>query len=213
MRALLVGALAAAALAVAAPAQATVVVRTGEIDELARLQGDLILVAQGQPLSLPDLDALAAQVRAAGIARVTGDVIVDSRAAPIVVNGNRIALTVRPGPLRPLGRRAHVSWTPRPFGWSLLNAVLTVPRGQRSHVTARVRAGNQIAVRGRIAKGSRAVRRAVPVRRPDAFARSQLIVALQRARVQIDANTASGNPAGTLPSAEQVAADPVVAQL
>src|SRR5262249_36830452 len=75
------------------------------------------------PDPLAGLDKLAAQVAASGIRKVSGDVLIDDRLfkqfrvpnqhlliTPIVINDNRIDVTVLP---TQLGQRARVEWRPQ----------------------------------------------------------------------------------------------------
>ena len=132
----------------------TPVVYSGEVGETGILNGDRILIAQGDltmggrrnpdgtiaftdfdhtdanalsgaVLTAPDplggLDDLAQQIAAAGIARVTGEVIVDDRLfaseevrefilTPIIINDNLIDISIVP---QNIGETAAVEWRPQ----------------------------------------------------------------------------------------------------
>jgi D-alanyl-D-alanine carboxypeptidase len=107
----------------------------------------------------------------------------------------------------------RVLWAPKPAGWTLANTATTTARGTSTHLTARMGTGNQIALRGHIARGTKPRHKAVRVRDPASFARTLLIAALARAGIAVDANAATANPASTLPDPATVAAAPVVARV
>ena len=90
-------------------------------------------VKNSNPLAA--LDALATQVKAAGIAEVTGDVMIDDRLfdtyqgfsagpiAPIWVNENVIDITVAP---TKAGEKPDIDWRPKSAAISVENDVTTV---------------------------------------------------------------------------------------
>src|SRR5205085_3927238 len=109
--------------------------------------------------ALAGLDGLAAQVAAANIRRVTGDVLIDARLfaqmpkdeyvlSPIMINDNVIDLTVRPAGV---GQAATVSARPETAAYQVQSAVQTVPAGQPLDLAVESPQPDQIFVHGQIA--------------------------------------------------------------
>ncbi|MBC1260443.1 D-alanyl-D-alanine carboxypeptidase/D-alanyl-D-alanine-endopeptidase [Synechococcus sp. BSF8S] len=91
---------------------------------------------------LQALDALARQVRQAGISQVEGDVVVDDRLfpayrvpngnlliTPILVNENMVDVSVTP---TAVGEPARVDWRPRSAAFQLKSSVRTVAAGEEA---------------------------------------------------------------------------------
>ena len=150
----------------------TPVVYSGELGETGILNGDRILIAQGDltmggrrnpdgtiaftdfdhtdanalsgaVLTAPDplggLDDLAQQIAAAGIARVTGEVIIDDRLfaseevrefilTPIIINDNLIDISIVP---QNVGETAAVEWRPQTGVFEVVSEVETVDEASR----------------------------------------------------------------------------------
>ena len=168
---------------------------------------------------LAGLDDLAQQVAAAGIRRVSGNILIDARLfdqmpkddyvlTPIMINDNVIDITVRPVAV---GQAATVVTRPETAAYDVLSAVQTVAAGQQLELTVESPQPGQIFVRGQIPADTAEALRTFQVTDPPAFARTLFIEALQRQGVTVDALPTGPNPAALLPPsgsytpAEQVA--------
>ncbi|HEY1444665.1 MAG TPA: D-alanyl-D-alanine carboxypeptidase/D-alanyl-D-alanine-endopeptidase [Acidimicrobiales bacterium] len=161
----------------------------------------------GNPLA--GLNQIAAKVRASGITRVNGNVIVDDRLftpydgfpdgeiSPIWVNENLVDALVTPAAL---GQAATVAWRPTTAQYSVASQVTTVDaKGTTSLQITEPTAGNLV-VTGQIAAGTTPTLVVHEVDDPAAFARSAFIEALQQAGVTVAATPAGPNPATMLPA-------------
>ncbi|GAA0316666.1 D-alanyl-D-alanine carboxypeptidase/D-alanyl-D-alanine-endopeptidase [Streptomyces polychromogenes] len=158
---------------------------------------------------LAGIDELARQVRASGITRVDGDVVVDDRLfaadpvldptpTPLIVNDNLIDLLTTPGD-RP-GGAARLDWRPRVAPYRVTSTVRTVAAGGPTAVTVTAdEGGTRIRLSGTIAAGARPLLRTSPVTDPAAFGRTALIEALGRAGVRVGAAATGADPVGRLP--------------
>jgi serine-type D-Ala-D-Ala carboxypeptidase/endopeptidase (penicillin-binding protein 4) len=167
---------------------------------------------------LAGLDALARQVRAAGIRQVTGNVIVDDRLfgmtamnpapTPLMINDNLIDLLTSPsaGP----GAPARLSWRPQVAPYQVTSSVRTVAAGGTTDVAVSTSAdGTRISLSGTIAANAQPVLRVSDITDPAAFGRTAFIEALARAGVSVTATPTGPNPAAQLPRSYQ--GDPRVA--
>ncbi len=157
---------------------------------------------------LAGLDALARQVRRSGITAVHGDVLVDSRLftsspdldpspAPLIVNDNVIDLLTTP---TSAGRPARLDWRPHVAPYRVESSVRTVRAGGRTDISVSASSdGTRIRLTGTIAAGAKPVLRVSPVHDPDAFGRTALIEALDRAGVAVDAPPTGPNRTDRLP--------------
>jgi D-alanyl-D-alanine carboxypeptidase/D-alanyl-D-alanine-endopeptidase (penicillin-binding protein 4) len=157
---------------------------------------------------LAGLDDLARQVAAAGIRRVTGNVLVDARLfdqmpkddyvlSPIMINDNVVDLTVRPAGV---GQAATVTPRPETAAYRVQSAVQTVPAGQALNLTVESPQPGQIVVRGQIPVDMAEALRTFQAADPPAFARTLFVEALQRQGIVVDATPTGPNPAAQLPS-------------
>ncbi|MGW5849790.1 D-alanyl-D-alanine carboxypeptidase/D-alanyl-D-alanine endopeptidase [Streptomyces sp. NPDC055254] len=158
---------------------------------------------------LAGIDHLARQVRASGITRVDGDVIVDNRVflpdpvldptpTPLIINDNLIDLLTSPGD-RP-GADARLDWRPKVAPYQVTSAVETVAAGKPTAVTVTATdGGTRIRLSGTIAADAEPLLRTSPITDPAAFGRTALIEALERAGVRVTAAPTGPNPAGRLP--------------
>jgi serine-type D-Ala-D-Ala carboxypeptidase/endopeptidase (penicillin-binding protein 4) len=157
---------------------------------------------------LAGLDDLARQVAAAGIQRVSGDVLIDARMfdqtpkddyilSPIMVNDNLVDLTIMPGAAP--GNPATV--TPRPVtaAYQVRATVSTVAAGEPGAITVTTPEPGVIAVDGKAPAGAPLLR-TQQVADPPAFARTLLIEALSRAGVAVAAPPTGPNRADALPA-------------
>jgi D-alanyl-D-alanine carboxypeptidase/D-alanyl-D-alanine-endopeptidase (penicillin-binding protein 4) len=158
---------------------------------------------------LAGIDQLARQVRASGITKVDGDVVVDARLfrpdpeldptpTPLIINDNLIDLLTTPG--EGPGAPAKLDWRPKVAPYRVTSSVRTVEAGKPADITVTPSAdGTRIRLSGTIAAGSAPVLRVSDIRDPNAFGRTALIEALKRAGVKVTAAAVGANPAGKLP--------------
>ena len=144
---------------------------------------------------LAGLDALARQVKAAGINRVEGEVLVDDRlfarargsgsgpdaVSAITVNDNLVDVIIEPGECE--GKPARVRTRPETAFAQVDALVATGPAGSAPEITLSGVGPTQFAVRGRIAKDAKPLVRIYPVEDPSLFARALFVEALRRAGV------------------------------
>jgi len=148
---------------------------------------------------LAGLDALAKQIKAAGVKAIDGDVLIDDRlfartrgsgsgpdaVSPITVNDNVVDILVTPGPN--VGDPAKVTTRPASAFYQADALVNTAPADGATDLQVLGVGQNQFAVRGRVPKGAKPVVRIYPVEDPVLFARALFIEALRRAGVKASA--------------------------
>jgi D-alanyl-D-alanine carboxypeptidase/D-alanyl-D-alanine-endopeptidase (penicillin-binding protein 4) len=176
------------------------------------------------PDPLQGLNQLAGQAAAAGIREVTGEVMIDSRlfeasestgsgparVTPIVINDNLIDLVITPGEA---GKPAGVTWRPQSALIHVDASVDTVAADGPLSTTLRWTEEGLI-LRGTIPAGRKPLVRVAEFPNPDAFARSLLIEALQRAGVKCAASPLAPHPGSdALPTRSETAGLPLVASL
>jgi D-alanyl-D-alanine carboxypeptidase/D-alanyl-D-alanine-endopeptidase (penicillin-binding protein 4) len=172
---------------------------------------------------LTGLDELAAQVKAAGITAVSGDVVVDDRlfvgelddkpVTPIVINQNLLDILITPGTE---GEPATAALTPAVAPWKLDLQVQTVAAGEEAGIDppqVLPADPSTIVVTGTINAGADPVLRVYEFEDPATFARTAFIEALGRAGVSVTADPVKTNPEGSLADPAAIAALPVVAEL
>jgi D-alanyl-D-alanine carboxypeptidase/D-alanyl-D-alanine-endopeptidase (penicillin-binding protein 4) len=172
---------------------------------------------------LTGLDKLAKQVRASGIRRVAGNVVVDDRlwetfelepngpVTPIIINNNLIDFTTTP---TRVGKTAKIVMSPVVAPWQVTSRVRTVAAGGESDITVTSPRFGQVVLTGTIAADSDPMINTYAFADPARFARTAFIEALQRAGVKVAHIRATApNPAGRLPSQRAVKALPAVAEL
>jgi D-alanyl-D-alanine carboxypeptidase/D-alanyl-D-alanine-endopeptidase (penicillin-binding protein 4) len=156
---------------------------------------------------LGGVDALAKQVKEAGIRQIDGDVLIDDRlfarargsgsgpdaVSPVLVNDNVIDVVVSPGAEE--GDVAKVATRPETAFYQVDALVTTGPEGSPLNVQVLAVGANHFAVRGRIPKGSKPLVRNYPVEDPALFARAVFVEALRRNGVK--ANAAVLRPGST----------------
>lgn len=154
---------------------------------------------------LAALNALAKQVKDAGITRIDGEVLIDDRlfaktrgsgsgpdaVSPVLVNDNVIDVTVTPGE-KP-GDPATVKTRPESAFYTVDAAVGTGAADSPVEINLVTVAPNAFAVRGRVPAGRKPLVRIYPVEDPTLFARALFVEALRRNGVQ-------ANPAVLRPS-------------
>lgn len=183
--------------------------------------GTAILTPQNPLLGL---DTLARSVRASGISRVRGDVIVDNRLfqpyrvpngnlliSPIIVNENTVDVSLAP---TSIGRPAVLTWRPQTDAFTVRSSVTTVKRGSPADVTLSGSGHAQCAwpapcvgnVRGTLPigyaaplSGSSTFVHTFRIEQPASFARIAFVQALKRAGVRVDAPAMAPNAESKLP--------------
>ena len=235
----------------------TPILRRGGVDREGTLNGDLILIAKGDPAMggrtgpdgkllftdedhiyasagkasevlvkgdpLAGLEHLAREVQAAGIKKITGEVVVDARLfdradssgsgperiSPIMINDNLIDVVVTPG--KTAGEPASVAIIPATQFVSV-DAQVETTAGEDAHIRASFVGARRISVRGRVPAGPEPLVDTIEVDDPASFARSLLIEALRRRGVQVPASPLADNPEADLPPPSALASLPKVAE-
>ncbi|HEY3727422.1 MAG TPA: D-alanyl-D-alanine carboxypeptidase/D-alanyl-D-alanine-endopeptidase [Solirubrobacteraceae bacterium] len=164
------------------------------------------LVPHSNPLA--GVEQLARQVRAAGIRRVNGNVVVDDRlfnaytgwpdgvVSPIGVNENFLDITARP---TRRGQTARISYRPRTAAWHVRSTVKTAPRGAAPSWQATQTGPGEVTVSGTVPAGAGPLLQVFFIPNPAAFARTAFIEALRRAGVSVPASAGGSNPRNLLP--------------
>ncbi|KDA05100.1 D-Ala-D-Ala carboxypeptidase [Microbacterium sp. CH12i] len=170
---------------------------------------------------LTGLNELAAEIKAAGIDSVGGDVVVDDRLftgtlggepiTPIIINQNLIDIMVHPG--EP-GEMATVDMTPVVSPWIVTSTVKTVEAGGTTSISLpKPTREGEILVEGTIAADSDPQLKVHAFTAPATFARTAFIEALERAGVSVAADPITPNPTSKLADRAAVDALPSVAEL
>lgn len=172
---------------------------------------------------LTGLDDLAAQVRAAGITTIDGDVVVDDRlfvgtlqgkpVTPTIVNQNLLDILVTPGTP---GQDATAELTPVVAPWKLDNQVRTVAPGEEAELEDPVISPDDpytVVIAGTVAADADPSLKVWEIEDTASFARTAFIEALARSGVTVSADPIAPNPADALPAVDAVAALPSVAEL
>jgi D-alanyl-D-alanine carboxypeptidase/D-alanyl-D-alanine-endopeptidase (penicillin-binding protein 4) len=171
---------------------------------------------------LAALDELAAKIRASGLRRVHGNVVIDDRLfatfggwpdgtiAPMWVNENVVDITTTPASA---GQPAQVDWRPRTARLKVVANVTTAAAGTTTGplLVETLRPG-VVRVSGQIPAGGKPVLNIWQVPDPAAFARGLFVEALRRAGVAVDASPLGPNPANLLPAATRYAVAPKLAE-
>lgn len=178
-------------------------------------------IADNDPLA--GLDELAAQIKASGIDRIDGDVVIDDRlwvaqdlgendgpVSPIIINNNLIDVVTTPGAA---GERASVRMRPEVAPWRVVNRVETVAAGGDTAIDISSPEYGVIVLRGTIAADADPQLKVEHFTDPPRFARTAFIEALQRAGVRVSSNPTAPNPRRDLPTRQKVAGLPQAAVL
>ena len=170
---------------------------------------------------LTGLNDLAAQVKAAGIDAVAGQVVVDDRLfqgeladepiTPIVINQNILDLMITPGEV---GQPATVELTPAVSPWRVESDIQTVAAGEDARVQDPQSAGDGvITITGTVAAESDPQLKIFALDDPATFARTAFIEALGRAGVSVAGDPIAANSTAALAPQTDVDALPSVAEL
>ena len=196
----------------------TKIYTTGTLSEGGDLDGDLIVVSNGDPTINPRhpdrwgaFDAWAAQLYAKGIRRVGGHLIGDDNAfaepgygvgwawddlvtgygaavGALQYNESQIELMILPGP--EAGSRAIISQSPPGGGMLLDHGVTTAAAGQPSRITVERDPGSaMLRVVGQVAVDSPPVTALAAVPNPTLFYLNALRATLERHRILVSGNT------------------------
>ena len=149
-----------------------------------------------------------AAVRASGITKVDGNVVIDDRLftsytgfpdgpiSAIWVNENLIDILAKP---TAVGHPASIGWRPMTASYTVTNHVTTVRAGKATSLAINEPASGKLVVTGQIAADSTPTLVVQQVDNPSAFAWTALIEALQRAGVSVAAKSTGPNPDALLP--------------
>lgn len=189
-----------------------------------------------EPDPLLGIDELAARVAASGIKTVEGDVVVDDRLfdlfrvpngnvliTPIIINDNLVDVTIIP--TEP-GQPAVVEWRPKSAAFDVESNVITAPEGGELDITLTGdipgcigSPGCKGTVEGQIPAGFEPALPGVEtlvqtfsIEDPASYARIVFIEALEKAGVEVTADTVAPNPAGKLPPRNSYTEDSKVAE-
>jgi D-alanyl-D-alanine carboxypeptidase/D-alanyl-D-alanine-endopeptidase (penicillin-binding protein 4) len=167
-----------------------------------------VILKNSDPLAA--LNALAKQVRAAGIRQVQGDVVIDDRLfqtfngwpdgviAPIWVNENVLDITVTPPAS---GQQVAIDWRPKTAAYTVkAGNIKVVPKGGETQLQSQLISPGVVQVSGQIAAESGPLLQIWQIPTPANFARTAFIEALERAGVKVNASVTSANPSKLLPS-------------
>lgn len=178
-----------------------------------------------EPDPLAGLNELALQVRAVGIRRVQGEIIIDdryfdqdfstgsgpARLSPILINDNLIDITVSPGEE---GGPAKFEWRPKTAAIRIDSRVQTVAADKEATIDVEQAGDGLVVVRGQIPKKHAPILRVYEVPSAANFARTLFVEALERAGVSVSASPLGSNPdASTWPTAAECEKLPQVAKL
>lgn len=173
---------------------------------------------------LTGLNDLARQVRASGIRKITGDVLIDDRlfeiaegsgsgpkqVSPMMVNDNVVDLILKPAEV---GKPAEVTWRPHCSLLRVESRVETIAAGGKTETFLREHDGGLLVITGKLPADKPPTIRIHEVSEAAGWARSLLIEALERADIEVVARPAHKHPAGSLPTSAQYAELKQVAEL
>jgi D-alanyl-D-alanine carboxypeptidase/D-alanyl-D-alanine-endopeptidase (penicillin-binding protein 4) len=172
---------------------------------------------------LAGIEDLARQVAAAGIRRISGEVLIDDRLfehtegsgsgpqriTPIMVNDNVLDFSFEP--TEP-GQATKVTWRPQTAQFQVEFDVQTVKEGEPVETEIHLSPGGQVRVSGKIPANKTGVVRICEVPDPAAFARGLLVEALRNRGVEVAAGLKQQHPRGKLPEREAYEKLPKVAE-
>jgi D-alanyl-D-alanine carboxypeptidase/D-alanyl-D-alanine-endopeptidase (penicillin-binding protein 4) len=204
----------------------TTVLRDGVIGPDSVLHGNLYLRGDGDPSLSPRLwntdnpmDSLARQIIAAGVKRITGDVVGDAtafdsqlvpdgwkarylgaayaaRVSALSLNENLVWVVVQPD-----GKKAVISLDPATTTLPVESSVRVVA-GSRGRISAIRRKDGVIQVRGTIGEHSGPLRYSLVVDNPASFTAGALRAALDKIGIAVDGHVGTGGtPANATPIA------------
>ena len=158
---------------------------------------------------LAGIDTLADQIKANGVTRVGGDIVVDDRLwpagqqlsgitlDPMMINENVVDLTLTG---RTAGRPAQFSYRPRISTQSVTSTVTTTAAGTSPALTISQDTEDAITITGTVPADAKPVVQVAEIADPSSFARSALIDALRARGVTVSARADESNPTRLLPA-------------
>jgi D-alanyl-D-alanine carboxypeptidase/D-alanyl-D-alanine-endopeptidase (penicillin-binding protein 4) len=164
------------------------------------------LVPHSNPLA--GVEQLARQVRAAGIRKVSGNVVIDDRLfntytgwpdgvmSPTGINENFLDITATP---TRKGKAARISYRPRTAAWHVRSTVTTAARGAAPSWQVTQTGPREVTASGTVPAGAGPLLQVFFIPHPAAFARTAFIEALRRAGVSVAASAVGPNPRNVLP--------------
>ncbi len=160
---------------------------------------------------LAGLNQLAQQIRASGIRKVSGNVVIDPRLFdvdtdqnhetptwPIIINDNLIDMVATP---KAVGQKAALDYRPKTSAYTVASNVTTGAAGSAIKLAVTVASPGHLLLSGSVPAGSAPVVHTFQVQDPAAFARTAFIDALRRAGVTVTASATGANPSALLPAA------------
>jgi serine-type D-Ala-D-Ala carboxypeptidase/endopeptidase (penicillin-binding protein 4) len=159
---------------------------------------------------LAGLNQLAQQIRASGIRKVSGNVVIDPRLFevdteqnehaptwPIIINDNLIDMVATP---KAVGQKASLDFRPKTSAYTVASNVTTGPTGSAINLSATLTSPGHLLLTGTVPAGHAPVVHTFQVQDPAAFARTAFIDALRRAGVTVTATATGANPSALLPA-------------
>jgi serine-type D-Ala-D-Ala carboxypeptidase/endopeptidase (penicillin-binding protein 4) len=203
--------------------------RTTEKGEIAFTNSDHTYATFSEDAALTPQDPLAGlneiarQIAAAGIKKVSGNLLVDDRLfehaegsgsgpgnlTPIIVNDNVIDFLIEP---TEAGKPAKITVRPQTGLYDIQFDMQTVETGTKAETWIRVE-NNKLTLSGKIPAGRAPLVRIYEVPDPAGWARSLLMEALQRANVEVAGGIAIRHPEVKLPAKDEIEKLVRVAQL
>lgn len=204
--------------------------RTTDKGEIAFTNSDHTYATFSEDASLTPQDPLAGlheiarQIAAAGIKKVSGNLLIDDRLfehsegsgsgpgnlTPILVNDNVIDFLIEPSEA---GKPAKVTVRPQTGLYDIKLDMETIEKGGKVETWIRVE-GNKLTLSGKIPAGRAPLVRIYEVPDPAGWARSLLLEALQKAGVEVSAEISIRHPQDVkLPSKDEIEKLTRVAQL
>ena len=164
------------------------------------------LVPHSNPLA--GVEQLAREVRAAGIRKVKGNVVIDDRLfntysgwpdgvmSPIGINENFLDITATP---TRKGQPARISYRPHTAAWHVRSTVKTAAPGSSPSWQVTQTGSREVTASGTVPASAGPLLQVFFIPNPAAFARTAFIEALRRAGVSVTASSVGPNPRKLLP--------------
>jgi D-alanyl-D-alanine carboxypeptidase/D-alanyl-D-alanine-endopeptidase (penicillin-binding protein 4) len=159
---------------------------------------------------LAGLNQLAKQIRASGITKVSGNVVIDARlfdkdteqnhetpTVPIIINDNLIDMVATP---KAVGQKASLDYRPKTAAYTVTSNATTGPANSPISLSVTQTAPGHLLLSGSVPAGHDPVVHTFQIQDPAAFARTAFIQALKRAGVTVTAAVTGPNPSNLLPA-------------
>ena len=143
---------------------------------------------------LNGLIELAKQIKAKGVKKIKGNVLVDNRLfeteyrrgytfSPIMINENLLDFQIKPSSPN---QKALVEWRPQVTGYSINNQIMTVAESEKTTIQVTANEENTVfTLKGQIAANSAELLRVYPIIKPDLLAKQALIDALKDQGIEV----------------------------